>query len=89
MTLSAQPGLGSHHRSKRRRVMNACSECYRRKQKVSNISSRVPPSMCLTFQCDRQQPCSNCLARNVSAKCTFNNLSLYAGRSLYRASIKI
>ncbi|KIV91559.1 hypothetical protein PV10_06087 [Exophiala mesophila] len=41
---------------KEKKTINACVECYRRKQK-----------------CDRNEPCSNCVSRNVTSKCHYSH----------------
>ncbi|KAJ3570396.1 hypothetical protein NP233_g4431 [Leucocoprinus birnbaumii] len=55
-------------KKQRTRVSFSCGECHRRKQKASLISvfqNKANPSL----QCDRQTPCSHCIARRVPELC--------------------
>lgn len=59
---------------KRRRIVISCTECHRRKQKVTPLP---PPVVCpispadAFFQCDRELPCANCRSRNRQSSCSY------------------
>jgi Fungal specific transcription factor domain len=58
---------------KRKRIVISCTECHRRKQKVD-----LPPrsaKAAYNYQCDRESPCSNCVARNKHNLCHYENES--------------
>lgn len=73
----------SRKRKRRQRPIISCTECHRRKQKVSIESlSGVPlylkRSLTAESQCDRQEPCGNCTLRSASHLCTYETGSTVA-----------
>lgn len=47
----------------------SCGECHRRKQKVRFVANWLHGNINLCPKCDRQIPCSHCVARKVPELC--------------------
>ncbi|RGP70420.1 hypothetical protein FSPOR_3995 [Fusarium sporotrichioides] len=65
--------MGEGAQRKEASYRSACTECARRKQKVTKPSAKSPIAITRISLCNREWPCNGCQKRKVADKCRFKD----------------